>query len=242
MVAAVSRKCEPGCSLKMCSIDVKESGECENGSNERQRAEEDRNDHMAWSRSKYSGSLFGSEPRTGQCHWLTENKAESLHRPTSYCNVVRCRLSRSTLPVHQAAIMILKALIFDLDGVLADTERLHYLAYRDVLSKYGFNLHATMHEQHWVQEGKSIPEFLALHSIPLDNITLRDLKNNRFIELVEQSDISFKGTKKTIASLFSKYQLAVCTSSDRCSAERILDKLGIRNYFKVIVTASDVKS
>jgi beta-phosphoglucomutase-like phosphatase (HAD superfamily) len=51
------------------------------------------------------------------------------------------------------------AIIFDLDGLLSDTERLHYQAYQEVLRQYDIQLTETEYADHWIRSGKSLTDW-----------------------------------------------------------------------------------
>ena len=60
------------------------------------------------------------------------------------------------------------AVIFDLDGLLSDTERLHRQAYQNVFEKLGLQLSDREYEEHWIRAGKGITEFKAERHLSLD--------------------------------------------------------------------------
>jgi len=135
---------------------------------------------------------------------------------------------------------MIKAILFDLDGVLANTEKLHYLAYRDVFDSLGYSFNKSDHINHWVHDGKSIKEFIQERQIPVDPSLVRAQKNKRFLELVSQTDIHYDGVTELVGELKLHYKLAVCTSSDKVAVHAILKKLLLDPCFDVIVTANDV--
>jgi beta-phosphoglucomutase-like phosphatase (HAD superfamily) len=44
---------------------------------------------------------------------------------------------------------MISAVLFDLDGLLADTEKLHLQAYKEVLAAHGIQLRDDEYEEHW---------------------------------------------------------------------------------------------
>ena len=53
---------------------------------------------------------------------------------------------------------MLRAVLFDLDGVLADTERLHWAAYAEVLRGYGVEVGIEEYRRHFIARGGG-PEY-----------------------------------------------------------------------------------
>ena len=51
---------------------------------------------------------------------------------------------------------MIRSLIFDVDGVIVDTEKIHFDAFRDILAKYGHDLTLKEFKKHF--SGKSIAE------------------------------------------------------------------------------------
>jgi len=68
---------------------------------------------------------------------------------------------------------MITAVIFDLDGLLADTEKHHWRAYRDALKAHGAVLAESDYVEHWVRAGKGIGEWVAQQGLSLDPLALR---------------------------------------------------------------------
>ncbi len=55
---------------------------------------------------------------------------------------------------------MIEAIIFDMDGVLVDTEPLHARSYINALSTYGIKLEEEEYYEHWTKNGSGIVEFI----------------------------------------------------------------------------------
>ena len=66
--------------------------------------------------------------------------------------------------------------IFDLDGLIADTEHLHWRAYHETLQAHGAALTEAEYVEHWVGAGKGIREWLAQQGLSPDPSALRARK------------------------------------------------------------------
>jgi len=56
-------------------------------------------------------------------------------------------------------------LIFDLDGLLADTEAMHRQSHQETLAEYGVALSDRQYEDHWIRDGRGIVDVLAEHDL-----------------------------------------------------------------------------
>ena len=81
---------------------------------------------------------------------------------------------------------MITTVIFDLDGLLADTEPLHCRAYQDALQSEGASLTEADYIEHWVRSGKGIADWVALHGLNVDPLALRVKKSARYLELLER--------------------------------------------------------
>ena len=75
---------------------------------------------------------------------------------------------------------MITTLIFDLDGLLADTEKLHCSAYQDALARYGFELTEQDYSEHWILKGGSIGEFIDRVQSPIQ--VVQPFMHERFID------------------------------------------------------------
>jgi HAD superfamily hydrolase (TIGR01509 family) len=130
------------------------------------------------------------------------------------------------------------AVIFDLDGLLADTELLHAQAYVAALHEVGVTLSKEDYEEHWIRKGLGIAELCLARELTIDPLAARARKLALYETLVRSRVEPMPGAHEGVAALRPNYALAVGTSSKRQSALLVLDSLGFE--FSVVVTASDV--
>lgn len=133
-----------------------------------------------------------------------------------------------------------KALIFDLDGTLADTMPVHFLAYKNILVKYGINF---------------TPEiFATLAGVPAVG-TIEKL-NERFGSKMNAEEVGhFKEREYEkimhkmkpiipVVELAKKYHgilpMAVGTGGYKRLAWKTMDILGLNKYFDILVSSEDV--
>ncbi|AKB10885.1 beta-phosphoglucomutase [Mycoplasmopsis synoviae] len=146
--------------------------------------------------------------------------------------------------------MQIKAFIFDLDGVIADTAIFHYQAWKKIL-KEKFNLDYTLEEGEALKglsRENTLLEFLKLKSFSrkLSEQEIKEVcdeKNDFYKELLK-SNLSVKNILPGISTFVKKakeanIKLAIASSSH--NAPMILKSLELFNYFDYIVNPADVK-
>jgi beta-phosphoglucomutase len=139
-----------------------------------------------------------------------------------------------------------EAVIFDFDGVIVDTEPLHYAAFQQTLEPLG--LHFTWQE--YVETYIGFDDRDAFrHAFSLKGTILSQDELHRLIEqkaaffkdVIGSGVSAYPGALDLIFRLHAnKFPLALCSGALRADIDPILDMLGISDYFDVIVTADDV--
>lgn len=139
-----------------------------------------------------------------------------------------------------------EAVIFDFDGVIVDTEPLHYAAFKRTLEPLG--LHFSWQEyidiyigfddrdafKHAFSQSNKQISVEALHK-------LIEQKASYFQEIIKKGVLAYPGVKDLVIKLrTNKIPLAICSGALRCDIDPILDNLAIADCFDVIVTADDV--
>ena len=139
----------------------------------------------------------------------------------------------------------IRALLFDFDGVLANTEPYHWQAWRLVLQGSGIDLTWDVYEQMCI--GVSDVEMLdGLRSLAPAPVTLQELKalypmkRKAFNEIVASLSLVDSSMRDTLKALHD-YRLGVVTSSNQTEIEPILLREGILPLFAAAVYGNDVR-
>jgi HAD superfamily hydrolase (TIGR01509 family) len=135
---------------------------------------------------------------------------------------------------------MITSIIFDLDGLLADTERLHCLAYQEALRFHGAPLTDQEYGEHWVRSGRGIAEWVTDRGLTLDPIVLRADKSRAYLNLLLSELRPMEGALALLEKLHGQKNLALASSSYRDAVDGVLAGLGITRYLQVIVTGLDV--
>ena len=136
---------------------------------------------------------------------------------------------------------MITTVICDLDGLLADTERLHCRAYQLALLEHDIELAAADYGEHWVRCGKGIHDWVAQHGYEVDAGALRARKAEHYQELLRSSLQPMAGALEMLNRLTGAMRLGLASSSYRDAVDGVIHGLGIANYFHTIVSGLDVE-
>ncbi len=138
-----------------------------------------------------------------------------------------------------------KGFIFDLDGVIVDTAKYHFLAWRKLANSVGVDFTETQNEQlKGVSRVKSLEKILAWGNIELPEDTFMELmakKNDDYVSHVYQMDESeiLPDVVKVLSYLQSKAQPIALGSASQ-NARTILTKVNLHDRFDAIVDGTNV--
>ncbi len=138
------------------------------------------------------------------------------------------------------AIGVISTVIFDLDGLLTDTERLHCQAWRQTLSTVGVEVSEEEYAEVWIRVGLGIDGFVRLRGLDHDPDVLRRAKLERYVALLETSLSPMPGAIALVETLHGKKRLALATSSYGDTVHLILRRLGLARYFEAVATNENV--
>lgn len=130
--------------------------------------------------------------------------------------------------------------IFDLDGLLADTERIHCRAYQMAFAEKAVELSEDEYAEHWIRQGKGIVDWVDNHSLRFDPHALRQRKSEHYLTLLETSLRPMDGALQLLEALKGKLRIGLASSSYRDAIDGVLSGLKIAHYFEVIVSGLDV--
>lgn len=142
---------------------------------------------------------------------------------------------------------MLRAVLFDFDGVIVDTEPLHLSALNGVLVRHGVPaVPAAEYCEHLLglDDAGLFRRGFAGAGEPLDADLLARLvaqKSRRFLRLAQSQEVVLPGVREFLASVDGRYLLAICSGALRHEIEAILERAGLRRHFAAIVAAEDVE-
>jgi beta-phosphoglucomutase len=141
---------------------------------------------------------------------------------------------------------MLKAVIFDFDGVIADTEPVHLKAFQAVLSEEGIELtKKEYYDKYLALDDKTcFAAILKGMGRSFNKSLIHDLavrKSEYYDEFIRENLVIFPGVIDFIRKLYGKYPLSIGSGALRHEVEFILESIGIRNEFSIIVGADGIE-
>lgn len=129
--------------------------------------------------------------------------------------------------------------IFDFDGVIADTEELQYRSYSRVLAEFGIAVTPEVYEREWIAAGLG-PEYAVRElGLPIPAAELRRRKEPVYHAMLRDEARLMPGAAAAIARLAAEMPLAVATNSTSADLALVLDPYDLRRHFAAIVTRED---
>ena len=128
------------------------------------------------------------------------------------------------------------ALLFDFDGVIADTEQGRYDAYCDIFEEYGYNLRSrcVMPDLIGFTGDGFIKKFFPEIPPELGKEMVRK-RQKHYMEHLDKFCIPFPGVRQTIADLKQMgYFMAVTTANSITVIGQLLDVACVREYFDAL--------
>ena len=142
---------------------------------------------------------------------------------------------------------MLKAVIFDFDGVIANTEPVHMRAFQLTLGEDGITLtEEEYYSNYLAYDDKTLfKTVLKDKDITHDETVIRELmerKSGHYENIIKDNIQILPGVKDFIGELSGKYRLAIGSGALHREIADILEFAGIGDYFDVIVSAEDVEN
>jgi HAD superfamily hydrolase (TIGR01509 family) len=161
---------------------------------------------------------------------------------------------------------MLCAIIFDFDGVVADTEPVHLAAFQRILGEQGFKLSSEEYYAEYLgyDDRGCFRTFLTAHGHSPSEALLDDLvarKAKAYLEDISRSmldereidkapgdsdpttrkPIIFPGVREFVREAAARYRLAIASGALRHEIEHILECAGLHKEFEHITSAEDVR-
>lgn len=140
---------------------------------------------------------------------------------------------------------MIKAAIFDMDGLIVETESARSKAYERVLEEYGkeplFEESGLVHKV-GIRGDDAWEIILKRHNLNGDIQELRERTREFYLDILKNTIAPMPGLLALLQFLKKKnLPIALATGAKRSIAEYILDKLSIKHYFSVLITGDEVK-
>jgi len=138
--------------------------------------------------------------------------------------------------------MLLSAVVFDFDGVIADSEPLHFEGFRRVLARQGVALSKSEYYEKYLgyDDVGAFRAALTDHGHRVDDATIAALVTAKlalFPEMVAGQPVIYEGAAACIERLGAEVPLAIASGAALDDIEVILCGTGLRERFRTIVAA-----
>jgi len=137
------------------------------------------------------------------------------------------------------------AIIFDFDGVLADTERLHLAAFQQVFAARGWNLDETTYFDRYLgcDDRGLVVAFARDQQLAVTEADVRTLvqgKTAAFDLHLHAGSVLFPQARRCVERMAARFALGIASGAAKAEILTILEAGRLRELFPVVVAADDV--
>ena len=137
---------------------------------------------------------------------------------------------------------MLKAILWDNDGVLVDTEGLYFQACREILEPLGVRLSEARFIEFFLKSSDGLRRIAAEHGIDEQTLeSARARRNARFTELVRAGVPVIDGARQVLRQLHGTVRMGIVTSSRREHFEIIHAATGMLDYIDFTLMREDYR-
>jgi len=135
----------------------------------------------------------------------------------------------------------MNAVIFDMDGVIVDSESGHERAFREVAREIGFEDHGLNFADYVGRSDQDLwVDFVARNNPPVAFEQLMAMKRERVVSIIRQEQPIFAGLLDLVKAIAKGFRLGLASGSDRAVVEEVLEIEQLRGFFSAVVSASEV--
>jgi len=133
----------------------------------------------------------------------------------------------------------LEALLFDMDGLLVDSEPHFYEAHRAVFAEHGVVISPEEYARVWIIRGARTQDEAVRRGVPADPEALRAEVMRRFRASVARGLALMPGARALLERARGRFRTAVVTNTTRAEAVLVLERLGLAPLLDRVVARED---
>lgn len=134
---------------------------------------------------------------------------------------------------------MIRGVVFDLDGTLADTEPLQWEAYRRALAPFGVDVGREEYARHWIAVAGGAEYACRTYALPIDAAELRARKAVAYRTLIAAGVRPRPGARAALERLHPVHRLGIATNSTRADVDVVMGHLGLADLLDAVVTRED---
>jgi HAD superfamily hydrolase (TIGR01509 family) len=135
-----------------------------------------------------------------------------------------------------------KALIFDMDGLMIDSERLYWQVEKDLARSYGKEVQK---DTLWKMMGRrpidGLRIFIEEVGLPISAEEALAMRDGRMRQKYREESEAMPGLFHILDTFYGKLKLAVCTGAQKEFLEIVVDRLKIRDRFDVLQASDEIQ-
>ncbi len=141
---------------------------------------------------------------------------------------------------------MIRAVIFDLDGTLVETEPLHFAAFNEVLRADGVEIGFDDYTARLIglNDRDCFATVLSENRKDASEQHVADLiarKTAVYQAIIAEREVLYPGAEKFVRDCAQRFPLMIVTGTLRAEAETILRRAGLRELFLDVIAAEDVE-
>jgi HAD superfamily hydrolase (TIGR01509 family) len=132
---------------------------------------------------------------------------------------------------------VIKAILWDNDGVLVDTEHLYFEATRRVLATVGVALTEALFHDLFLVQNRGAWHLAEAAGVPEDALArLRADRDALYDALIERDGLVLPGVEAALAQLAPRFRMAIVTSSHQGPFDIVHRRTNLLRFFELVLT------
>ncbi len=133
-----------------------------------------------------------------------------------------------------------KAILWDNDGVLVDTEKFYYLSNKMLLARFKIDLTEELFRDLYLTQSVGAWHLIPkVDSKPIDIPELKKERNAIYLKMLQTENFKIDGVEETLEALKKQYTMGIVTSSRREHFDMIHSRTNYLRFFDLVLTNGD---
>lgn len=140
---------------------------------------------------------------------------------------------------------MIKGAIFDMDGLMFDSERLVCSIWQEIMDENGYKFNVDIFKNTiGLRQDKSKKFYTSLYGVDFDYDGFKIQSRQRFYKRIEKDGVPIKKVLFELLDFLkdNNIKMAVATSTSAKTALKVIKKAGVYDYFDSFVCGDDVKN